>query len=178
MLIEEVNQRLLFDKLCARWRAESASVELYGHAIRLAEQEGADEGVIERLAGFQRQEKAHEEYLEEVCRRFGWAFSALTESSELARREMEGLIEICSAPGATMHRAMHCLLDAELVDATGWELLEDLCKQATIDEDVVRQFRRAWREEKEHVHFIKTHLMERERKDLKLEPFEWDGAPA
>ena len=166
MLIEDTNVTLLIDKLCERWLVEKAGVDLYAATIEAGRSEGIDEATIAHLEHIRRQEKDHEELLEEVIRRFGHDPRERTTSVEVTQRQIDALDAIVHDGMAGFDGCLQALLAAELVDNAGWELLEDLCKTAPIDEDVVRAFRAAERHEREHLHIIRQMVVSRTHLEL------------
>jgi rubrerythrin len=170
MLISEVNQELLIDKLCERWVFEKMSHRLYGLLLERARLENAPDGLVGHLERFQRDEKEHEEAIEDVMRRFGRdpVTEELTPSAEMARIECAALLEACRRKDVSLSSMLGVLLAAESADNAAWDLLEELCKTAGIDEDVLRQFRSFQRQEKEHLHVVKESLLTRQRDELRL----------
>jgi rubrerythrin len=166
MLRTDVNRKLLVDKLCERWVVEKTAVELYDRAIEHAGRDGARPDVIARFEEIRSQEKDHEEMLEEFIRGLGWDPKKETPSAAVALREGAGLLDVCSRADAHLPHVLHALLTAELVDNAGWELLIDLATEAAVDEIVLRRMRAALRQEKEHLHWVRTHLDKMEREEL------------
>jgi hypothetical protein len=152
-----VNQELLIGKLHERWITEKTAVELYDLAAAVARFSEEDE-LAARLERMRKQEHAHEELLEDVLRRFGRDPHDPHPEAESARIQGQGMVEVLSRPDLTVTQALQVLLAAELVDEIGWELLEDLCVEAGIDEDFIRDVRAARRQELEHVHVIRDAL--------------------
>jgi hypothetical protein len=165
--IERVNQNLLIDKLCERWRVDALAIELLRVVDARARRERATD-LIARLDKIRLEKQEHLAELEAVLRRFGREPDEDTPSSTLVDRVGTALIDACRQPGASLDVMLEALLMEELIDVTGWQLLEELCKQATLDEDVLRAFRRAGRHEKQHLHVIRDELGRRQRAELEL----------
>ena len=89
-----------------------------------------------------------------------------TPAVNLAASTMAAILESIRAPRATARSIMEAILMAERVDAGGWELLTELAKEGGLDEDYLRSFRAAEREEREHEHVVRTHLMRLEHEML------------
>jgi rubrerythrin len=167
MLIEDVNQELLIDKLFERMTTEEAGARLLDLAAeRAAAQAPELQANLSRMA---EQERHHAVLLADVLRRFGRVpGQEQTRGAELARRTMTPLLQLASEPTVSIDAVLQLLLQAELADQAAWEILEELGKRATLDEDVLRDFRHAARTEKEHTHWVRTHLAQRLESELSL----------
>jgi hypothetical protein len=79
---------------------------------------------------------------------------------------MAALLESVRSPSATARSVLGALDMSEQLDVLGWDLLTDLAKEAELDEEWLRSFRAAGREEREHEHVIHAHVLRLEREAL------------
>jgi bacterioferritin (cytochrome b1) len=146
----------LLDLLTERLSFERSSVKLYDTAIAKIER-SADPGitaVVPQMRQQRRQEKEHEEWLEDRIRELGSDAHTETELSELIERESRGVRDVV-ADDAEVPHLFHALLTAELVDDSGWKLLVHLADEAD-DADARRELLSRAREEEQHLIFIRS----------------------
>jgi len=169
----EVDRGDFIDKLAQRWVVERAAVTMYQEAIARLRVNQLLQKVIPELERFMAQEKLHADMLEQLLGELGRGDvhgEHATPAVNLAASTMAAILESIRAPRATARSIMEAILMAERVDAGGWELLTELAKEGGLDEDYLRSFRAAGREEREHEYVIRTHLMRLEREVLLHEP--------
>jgi hypothetical protein len=159
---KDVNRELLVDKLCERWLTERAVVKVYELAI---ERLPRDAGELERFLG---QEKLHIDMLEQLLHELGRdpRSAPSTPSLNLAASEMEALVELARDRRLLPRHLLEILLAAERLDGSGWDLLVELGRDARLDDEWLRSFRVANREEQEHEHVIRGRLLGYERAEL------------
>ena len=150
------------DKLAQRWLVERAAVTLYGVAIdRLRVNELLD-GLLPDLERFRREEQLHADMIAQLLGELGHGDvhrEPATPAVNLAASAMAALLDSARAPTATARSVLGALDMAERLDVLGWDLLTDLAKEAELDEDYLRSFRAAGREEREHEHVIHAHVL-------------------
>jgi hypothetical protein len=161
-LAKDVNRELLVDKLSERWLTERAVTTLYELAIERLPQ---DSDVLTR---FLEQERLHVEMLEQLLIELGREprSAPSTPSTNLAASEMEALVELARDRHLMPRHLLEVLLAAELLDGSGWDLLVELGREARLDDEWLRSFRVANREEQEHEHVIRGRLLGYERAEL------------
>jgi hypothetical protein len=159
---KDVNRELLVDRLCERWLTERAVVTLYELAI---ERLPNDAPVLQR---FLEQERLHGAMLEQLLAELGREprSEAATPSLNLAASEMEALLELARDRRLLPRHVLEVLLAAERLDGDGWERLVGLGRDANLDDEWLRSFRVANREEQEHEHVIRGRLRAYERAEL------------
>jgi rubrerythrin len=165
----EVDRGDFIDKLAQRWVVERAAVTMYQEAIARLRVNQLLQKVIPELERFMAQEKLHADMLEQLLGELGRGDvhgEHATPAVNLAASTMAAILESIRAPRATARSIMEAILMAERVDAGGWELLTELAKEGGLDEDYLRSFRAAEREEREHEHVVRTHLMRLEHEML------------
>ena len=158
-----VNRALFVDKLCERWLTERVVVTLYELAIpRLPAAVGA---TLEKFRG---QEQLHAEMLEQLLLELGHEprSEPSTPSVNLAASEMEALIELARDERLEARHVLEVLQAAELLDGGGWTLLVELGKEVDLEDEWLRSFRTAHREEEEHQHVVRELLLRYERSEL------------
>jgi hypothetical protein len=161
----DTNRALLVDKLSERWLAERSGIALYDRVIeRLV---GIEE-LESELTRFRDQEQLHLEMLEQLLAELGRRprDAPSTPGVNLAASEISAMLELVRDPQLTPRHLVEVLLSFELLDDGGWDILLELAKQADLDDEWLRSFRVAKREEEEHVHVLKTQLVRIERMQL------------
>jgi hypothetical protein len=164
----DVRREDFIDKLRERWTVERAVVTLYELAlVRL--------GPVEELAGarlqlerFRGQEWRHAELLSQLLSELGRDPQRQSPSPtvNVAAADMATLLELLRRRDLLPRHVLQVLLLAERADGAGWALLTELGKEAELDEDYLRSFRAAGREEAEHDHVLREHLLRAERAEL------------
>jgi hypothetical protein len=81
-----------------------------------------------------------------------------TPSVNIAATEAEALLELLRGRELGSENVLEVMVSLELLDCAGWELLIKLGRIADLDEEWLRSFRAAEREEEEQRHFLRTHL--------------------
>jgi ferritin-like protein len=162
----DLDKNKLIDKLLERWIVEKTAFELYGLAAERARLLGNRQGLVVRLEEIRRQEKDHEEMIEEVVRALGGELDRNLPSVQVAQREASGLLEVLRKPDAQLPHVLHALLTAELVDNAGWDLLIELGNQAGLGHETMRRFRLAFDAEKDHLATIRGLLQEIARSEV------------
>jgi rubrerythrin len=69
--------------------------------------------------------------------------------------ESLGLVQAMNDPRTSFLQGLHVMLDAELIDNTGWEMLIELARSAG-HEDIAARFGTAAQQEAVHLRTIKT----------------------
>ncbi len=165
----DVRRDEFIDRLRQRWLAERAAMTLYQLAAGRLRADAATATLGPELERFAEQERLHAEMLAQLLGELGRGdprHEPATPSVNIAASEMASLLELARGPELTPRHILEVLLLAERLDLAGWELLTDLAKEAGLDEDYLRSFRMAGREEAEHEHVVRAHLMRLERGEL------------
>jgi rubrerythrin len=165
----DVDRDDFIDKLTQRWIVERAAVTLYRVAIARLRVNQLLGGLVPDLERFADEEKLHAEMLEQLLSELGHGDvrrEPATATVNVAASTMAAILDSVRAPHATARSILEAMLMAERLDASGWELLTDLANEAGLDEEWLRSFRTAGRQEGEHEHVIRTHLMRLEHEML------------
>lgn len=170
----DVDRGDFIDKLAQRWVVERAAVTMYKEAIGRLRVNQLLGSLVPDLERFGAQEQLHADMLEQLLGELGVGDvhgEHATPAVNLAASSMAAILESVRAPKATARSILEAMLMAERLDLSGWELLTDLAKDASLDEDYLRSFRAAGREEREHEYVVRTHLMRLEHEMLLHERF-------
>ncbi|MCU1278992.1 MAG: hypothetical protein JWM53_2538 [bacterium] len=162
LLSSDVERDDFIDKLVQRWVVERAAVTMYELAVGPLRPHWKYERLAHELERFQREEQLHADMLQQLLRELGHGdvhTEPATPAVNLAASAMAAILDSMRAPAATARSILEAMLMAERLDVAGWELLTDLAKDAELDEDYLRSFRAAGREEHEHEFVVRTHLM-------------------
>jgi rubrerythrin len=165
----DVRREEFIDKLRERWIAERAAINLYDLALGRLSGERSLASMTEALPRFRDQEQLHADMIQQLLAELGRGdprHEPATPSVNIAASEMASLIELMRGPELTTRHVLEVLLMAERFDRAGWELLTDLAKEAKLDEEWLRGFRAAGREEAEHEHHFRAHYDRMEREEL------------
>lgn len=147
----QLNKDALVDKLCERLAVESAGVEIYEAIIARI----TDDMIVARLKHFMQEEAKHRDLLAAFLDRMG-AQERETPSARLARLEGQAYLRLVDE-ATTTAQLLNILLTVELVDETAWEMLVNLGRDLG-EEDMVRTFNMALKEEKEHLRGVRGML--------------------
>jgi hypothetical protein len=161
------------DKLAQRWIVERAAMTMYDEASARLSSNRVLERLMPDLGRFAGEERLHAQMLAQLLSELGFGdvcAAPATPAVNMAASAMAAILESIRAPAATERSILEAMLMAERLDVAGWELLTDLAKDAELDEDYLRSFRAAGREEREHEFVLRTHLMRLEREGLLHEP--------
>jgi rubrerythrin len=165
----DVRRVAFVDKLRQRWIVERAATTLYQLAIARLRDDLDSGALISELERFREQERLHAAMLEQLLGELGHddpRHEPATAAVNIAAGEMASFVDLMRERQLTTRHVLEILLMAERLDLAGWELLTDLAKEADLDDDYLRSFRAAGREEAAHEHFVRTHLVQLEREML------------
>ena len=149
--MQALNRDVLVDKLCQRLAVETAGVELYQALIVKM----TDEVIAARLKHFMHDEAKHRDLLSAYLDKLG-ATERETPSARLARLEGQAYLKLVGE-ASTPAELLNILVTVELMDENAWEMLINLGHDLG-DEDVVRTFGQALKEEKEHLRGVRGML--------------------
>ncbi len=153
--------QVLVDKLGERLSFERGGTRLYDSLLvkcRAAPTPlPADD--IDALERFRHQERQHAALLTDELKRLGADPTAQTPCADLVGVESMGLVQAMNDPRTSLVQSLHVMLDAELIDNTGWDLLIELAKSSG-HEDMADRFKIASQQEAEHLLHVRR-LVER-----------------
>lgn len=144
--------QVLVDKLGERLAFERTGVRLYDSLlVKCRAAPGllrADE--LQCLALFRDQEVEHAQTVVAALEQLGADPTAQTPCADLVGMQGMGLVQAMNEPRASLVQGLHVILDAELLDNAGWEMLVDLARAAG-HTDIADRLAQAAQEEARHL---------------------------
>ena len=95
----------------------------------------------------------------DAIRQLGADPTAQTPCADLVGVESMGLVQAMNDPRTSLVQSLHVMLDAELLDNAGWEMLIDLANRSG-HADIAKQFAVALQQEARHLAHVRA-LVER-----------------
>jgi hypothetical protein len=168
LMRRDVNRGEFLDRLRQRLVVERAAISLYELAIRRLRTEPPMKTLVADLERFLGQEELHAAMLEQLLTEIegGRRGDFGSATVNIARREMGTLLDLAADRDVSTHHMVEVLLLAERFDGVGWEMLLEAAREAELDDEYLRSFRVAAREEAEHTHVLRTALARSERERL------------
>jgi rubrerythrin len=154
--VAETNKDKMIDLLNERLTFERAAVKLYDSILTKMQASG-DPNVMRMFNEMKRnrdEEKEHEEWLEERIRALGGDAHSETEMSRLVQTESSGIEKIVLNGDNDITHVFHALLNAELADNAGWDLLAQLAGEIG-DRQLKRAFKKRLHQEEDHLIFVR-----------------------
>lgn len=172
--LAQYNRLQLRDLLGERLAIERCGVRLYDAAlakVRATPTGKSSPKVVAKLQEFRDDEKAHEEWLEEIIRDLGGDADEQTPRARLAQLEALGIERVLhAADGVEIVDILHALLMAELADTAGWDLLVQLAVEAG-DKRARKQFQKRLSTEMRHLAWLRKRVLKLTAKDV-MDPVE------
>jgi|GEM_PF-37442 len=160
---------LLLDKLGERLAFERQGTRLYEAFVQKLETTRFGETAgpsIEEARHICEEELEHFKLLQTAISEIGGDATVQTPSADIAGVLSHGIMQIVSDPRSTMPQMLQALLTAELADNEGWQLLEQLLKEAGQSE-LAQQCQSAIEQEKEHLENVRAWLTDVSLTELK-----------
>jgi hypothetical protein len=153
--------QVLVDKLGERLAFERGGVRLYDSLLVKCRAVGADLPAddLARLQSFRNEEARHFEMVCDALRELGADPTAQTPCADLVGVESMGLVQAMNDPRTTLVQGLHVMLDAELLDNAGWQMLIGLSRQCGHD-TLAERFEQAEQNEAKHLAHVRQ-LVER-----------------
>ena len=149
--------QVLIDKLGERLAFERGGVRLY--ETLLAKCSVADEPLdaadLAALTQFHDEESQHMMMVVDAIRELGADPTAQTPCADLVGVESMGLVQAMNDPRTSLVQSLHVMLDAELLDNAGWEMLIDLANQSG-HADIAERFTLALQQEARHLAHVRA----------------------
>ena len=148
--------QVLMDKLGERLAFERAGVRLYDALLVKCAAPGSvlESGELSMLRYFRDQEAQHFELVAEALKEIGGDPTAQTPCADLVGVEGAGLVQAMNDPRTSLLQGLHVMLDAELIDNAGWELLIRLARAAG-HAGLAERFEAALQQEAAHLRTLK-----------------------
>jgi rubrerythrin len=157
-----VNMDALVDKLCERLAVETGGVAIYEAAIAKID----DPTVAARLRHYMQEEAEHRDLLDAYLTNLG-VQNRETPLARLAKLEGEAYLKLLGE-AQTPAQVLNILLTVELMDENGWEMIINLGRDLG-DDEMVRTFNVALKDEKEHLRGVRGMLATITREMLLVE---------
>jgi rubrerythrin len=149
------------DKLGERIAFERTGTRLY--EALLSKYQGTEDKSslpqIERIEQFYLEEMKHFQMVSEVMVKIGGDPTAVTPAADVAGVAAMGWVQVITDPRTTFQQSLETILQAELVDNAGWEVLIELAEGAGLS-DIATQFQVALDEETIHLQTVKDWVMQ------------------
>ncbi|MEW6706732.1 MAG: DUF892 family protein [Pseudomonadota bacterium] len=160
---------VLIDKLGERLAFERGGVRLYEALLGKCEASPdlLPEGALERLRHFHDEEAEHFAMVAEALREIGADPTAQTPGADLVGVQSMGLMQAMGDPRTNLLQSLHVVLDAELLDHAGWEMLITLARGMGQDR-MAQRFQQALDQETEHLQQVRQWVEELTMKDASV----------
>jgi hypothetical protein len=159
--VDAAGSSRLFDKLGERLAFERQGVRLYeclvGKVKALGKTDaGPSTADLEEILA---QEREHFDFLRQAIVQAGGDPTAQTPSADIAGVLAQGLVQVVSDPRTTVAQCLQAMLQAELADNDGWELLQRLAASQG-EVGLVSDIEAAKENEAEHLEKVRAWLSE------------------
>ena len=151
---------VLLDKLGERLAFERQGTRLYEAFLHKCESmERADDSgpTVEELQHICEEELQHFKLLQKAITSLGGDATVMTPSADVAAVLSHGVVQVVSDPRTTIAHTLQAMLNAELADNDGWQMLEELAAELG-QTDLEEQCRKAFEEEQEHLEKVRGWL--------------------
>lgn len=155
-----VSPEVLIDKLGERLAFERTGVRLYEALLAKAEvMEGVDDAKRQTLLHFRDEEAEHLGLVTAAMEKLGADPTAMTPCADVTGVTGIGILQAISDPRTNFAQSLNALLNAELTDNAGWELLIELADTSG-QTSIAESFYPALEQEKVHLETIRAWLGE------------------
>jgi hypothetical protein len=152
--------RLLLDKLGERLAFERQGSRLYETVVQKFESLGDGDGggpSLKELRHIYEEELQHFKLLQKAVTDMGGDATVQTPSADVAGVLSQGILQIVTDPRTTRVQTLQAMLNAELADNDGWQMLINL-SSALGHTDFEKRFEQALEEEQEHLENVRRWL--------------------
>lgn len=163
---------VLLDKLGERLAFERQGTRLYEAFLHKCESmEMGDDGgpTVEELQHICEEELQHFKLLQRAITALGGDATVMTPCADVAGVLSQGVVQIVTDPRTTIAQTLQAMLNAELADNDGWQMLEELAAELG-QTDLEEQCRKAFEEEQEHLEKIREWLVAATLDEATLRP--------
>lgn len=144
---------VLIDKLGERLAFERTGTRLYDYFInkcQTAPLQSDSPISIDMLKRFRHEEALHFKVIADALESLGADATAQTPGADVSSVASSGVLQVLSDPRTSVDQCLEAMLNAELVDNAGWDLLVKLADDMGLD-DMSKDFQAALNEEDEHL---------------------------
>lgn len=151
----------LMDKLGERLAFERSGVRLYEALISKHQGSLHKENLppLSMLVQFHQEELMHFYLVTDIMNELGGDATAVTPAADISGVASSGWVQVITDPRTTFLQSLEVILQAELVDNVGWEVLRELAVKEGL-KDIARQFKMAMEEETIHLVTVKQWVQE------------------
>jgi rubrerythrin len=152
---------VLLDKLGERLAFERQGTRLYEAFLKKIEALALVDGSgpsVEDLQHICEEELEHFTLLQKVITGMGADATVQTPSADIVGVLSHGILQIVTDPRTTIAQTLQAMLNAELADNDGWEMLQGLAAELG-QKDLEEQCQRAFEEEQEHLKKVRGWLL-------------------
>jgi rubrerythrin len=144
--------QVFIDKLGERLAFERGGVRLYDTLLGKCEvwPDVVPEDTMTELRRFRDEEAQHFLLVKQALEQIGADPTAQTPCADLVGVESAGLVQAMNDPRTNVLQSLHVMLDAELLDNAGWEMLVELARSVGQD-DIAQSFQTALHQEATHL---------------------------
>jgi hypothetical protein len=151
---------VLLDKLGERLAFERQGTRLYEAFVHKCESmEMEDDGgpTVEELQHICEEELQHFKLLQKAITKLRGDATVMTPCADVAEVLSHGVVQIVTDPRTTIAHTLQAMLNAELADNDGWQMLQELAAELG-QTDLEEQCRKALEEEQEHLEKVRGWL--------------------
>jgi ferritin-like protein len=142
---------VLIDKLGERLAFERAGTRLYDYFITKCETVQGELPIsMDMLKRFRHEEAQHFKLVADALESLGADPTAQTPGADVSAVASSGVFQVLSDPRTSVDQCLEAMLNAELIDNAGWDMLVKLTDDMGLD-DMSREFQVALNEEDEHL---------------------------
>ena len=153
---------VLLDKLGERLAFERQGTRLYQAFLQKFDALAEDDELgptAEEIRHICDEELEHFTMLQKAITRLGGDATVQTPSADIAGVLSHGIMQIVSDPRTTIPQSLQALLNAELADNDGWELLRQLAAEVG-DRELEKECLEAFEQEQEHLEKVRGWLLD------------------
>lgn len=145
------NAEVLVDKLGERLAFERTGTRLYDYFINKCEAAKSGAPIsIDTLKRFRHEEAQHFMLIADALESLGADPTSQTPGADVSAVASGGVLQVLSDPRTSVDQCLEAMLNAELVDNAGWDMLVKLTDDMGLD-DMSKDFQAALNEEDEHL---------------------------
>ncbi|MEX0802057.1 MAG: ferritin-like domain-containing protein [Candidatus Binatia bacterium] len=152
---------LLLDKLGERLAFERQGTRLYQAFLQKYESLNVEDGAgpsHDELQHICEEELEHFKLLQKAITKLGGDATVQTPSADVAGVLSHGVLQIVGDPRTTLSQTLQAMLNAELVDNDGWQLLQEVAAELG-QNDLEELCGKAIEEEQEHLEKVREWLL-------------------
>lgn len=152
---------VFIDKLGERLAFERSGTRLY--EVLISKYNGSEDRdnlpILSQLEQFYLEEMKHFQLVSDAITKIGGDPTAITPAADVAGVASAGWVQVLTDPRTSFLQSLEVILQAELVDNVGWELLIELAENNELG-DLAIQFQQALDEENIHLSEVKKWVQE------------------